>query len=65
MDYERSIRINDQAYELTSFAKKYGLSLPIADAVLFARGPSRTVCDSAALAFLFAIATYARKQPAR
>ncbi|MER8759458.1 hypothetical protein NKH69_27985 [Mesorhizobium sp. M0976] len=67
MDYELGIRNqdDDKPYELTSFAKKHGLALPIADAVLFAKGPSRTACDTAALAFLCAIATYARKQSAR
>ncbi|MER8395174.1 hypothetical protein NKH10_25350 [Mesorhizobium sp. M1340] len=67
MDYELGIRNQDdnQPYELTSFAKKHGLTLPGADAVLFAKGPSRTACDTAALAFLCAVATYSRKQSAR
>ncbi|MET2832196.1 hypothetical protein [Mesorhizobium shangrilense] len=67
MDYDFGIRNQDedQPYELTSFAKKHGLTIPIADAVLFAKGPSRTACDTAALAFLCAVAAYARKQPAR
>ncbi|MER9057293.1 hypothetical protein [Mesorhizobium sp. M0910] len=37
----------------------------LAGAVLFAKGPSRTACDTAALAFLCAVATYATKQSAR
>ncbi|WP_192384281.1 hypothetical protein [Mesorhizobium silamurunense] len=67
MDYELGVRNqdDDQPYELTCFAKKYGLTLPIAGAVLFAKGHSRTACDTAALAFLCAVATYARKQSAR
>jgi hypothetical protein len=67
MDYKFDIRhpSDDQPYEVTSFAQKHGLSIPVADAVLFAKGPSRTACDSAALAFLCAIAAQAKKQPAR
>ncbi|CAN7727800.1 MULTISPECIES: hypothetical protein [Mesorhizobium] len=55
----------DQPYEVTSFAKKHGLTIRVADAVLFAKGPSRMACDAAALAFLCAVAQYAKKQPAR
>ena len=67
MHYEFDIRhqSDDQPYEVTSFAKKYGLAIPVADAVLFAKGPSRTACDTAALAFLRAIAAQARKQSSR
>ncbi|MDG4890602.1 MULTISPECIES: hypothetical protein [unclassified Mesorhizobium] len=58
---------DDQPYEVTSFARKHGLTIPIADAVLFAKGPSpsRAACDTAALAFLCAVAQYARKQGRR
>ena len=58
---------DDQPYEVTSFAKKHGLTIPVADAVLFAKGPStsRAACDTAALAFLCAVAQYARKQAGR
>ncbi len=56
---------DDQPYEISSFAKKHGLTIPVADAVLFAKGPSRAACDTAALAFLCAVAQYAKKQTAR
>ncbi|MER9297361.1 hypothetical protein NKI38_12830 [Mesorhizobium sp. M0621] len=56
---------DDQPYEVTSFAKKHGLTIRAADAVLFAKGPSRTACDAAALAFLCAVAAHAKKQSAR
>ena len=61
------IKADDQPYEVTSFAKKHGLTVPVADAVLFARGPSpsRTACDTAALALLCAVAQYARKTAGR
>ncbi|MFK0693239.1 hypothetical protein ACFX5Q_34755 [Mesorhizobium sp. IMUNJ 23033] len=64
MDYEFGIRneANDQPYELTSFATKHGLTIPVADAVLFAKGPSRAACDAAALAFLCAVAAYSKKR---
>lgn len=56
---------DDQPYEISSFAKKHGLTIPVADAVLFAKGPSRTACDTAALAFLCAVAQYAKRQAPR
>ena len=56
---------DDKPYEIASFAKKHGLTIPVADAVLFAKGPSRAACDTAALAFLCAVAQYAKKQPVR
>ncbi|WP_457155369.1 hypothetical protein [Mesorhizobium sp. P5_C1] len=56
---------DDQPYEVSAFAKKHGLTIPAADAVLFAKGPSRPACDAAALAFLCAVAAYAKKQSAR
>jgi hypothetical protein len=67
MDYEFDTRrpSDDQPYEVASFAQKHGLTIPVADAMLFAKGPSRTACDTAALAFLCAIATQAKKQSAR
>ena len=57
----------DQPYEVTSFARKHGLTVPVADAVLFAKGPSpsRDACDTAALALLCAGAQYACKQGGR
>ncbi|WP_217578133.1 hypothetical protein [Mesorhizobium sp. GbtcB19] len=65
MDQQIDIGIqpDDQPYEVTSFAKKHGLPIPVADAVLFARGPSpsRIACDTAALALICAVAQYARK----
>ncbi|UCI06407.1 hypothetical protein [Mesorhizobium sp. B1-1-8] len=67
MDQQIDIGIHpdDQPYEVTSFARKHGLTIPVADAVLFAKGPSRAACDTAAHAFLCAVAHYARKQAAR
>ncbi|WP_036258100.1 hypothetical protein [Mesorhizobium sp. WSM3224] len=61
------IKLDDQPYEVTSFARRHGLTIPIADAVLFAKGPSssRAACDTAALAFLCAVARYAGKQGRR
>ncbi len=64
-DFGIAIRSDDQPYEVTSFAEKHGLTIPAADAVLFANGPSRIACDAAALAFLCAVATHAKKQSAR
>lgn len=65
MDQQIDIGIQpeDQPYEVTSFARKHGLTVPVADAVLFARGPSpsRAACDTAALALICAVAQYARK----
>ncbi|MEI9406675.1 hypothetical protein [Mesorhizobium argentiipisi] len=62
-----SIQPDDQPYEVTSFARKHGLTIPVADAVLFAKGPSpsRAACDTAALAFLCAVARYAGNQGRR
>ncbi|TPI19829.1 MULTISPECIES: hypothetical protein [unclassified Mesorhizobium] len=61
------IQPDDQPYEVTSFARKHGLTIPVADAVLFAKGPSpsRTACDTAALALICAVAQYAGKQGRR
>ena len=63
MNYDFGIgnRSDDQPYEVTSFAQKHGLSIGAADAVLFANGPSRMACDAAALAYLCAVAAYAKK----
>ena len=67
MNYDFGIanRSDDQPYEVTSFAKKHGLTIRAADAVIFANGPSRIACDAAALAFLCAVAAHAKKQSAR
>ncbi|MDX8483199.1 hypothetical protein RFN28_32825 [Mesorhizobium sp. VK24D] len=69
MDHQIDIGklLDDQPYEVTSFARKHGLTIPVADAVLFAKGPSpsRKDCDTAAMAFLCAVAQYAKKQAAR
>jgi hypothetical protein len=64
---EQLVRFEEdhQPYELTSFAQRHGLSVTVADAVLFAKGPSRTACDAAATAFLCAVAEYAKRQAAR
>ena len=42
MDHQIDIGIQPdvQPYEITSFARKHGLAIPVADAVLFAKGPS-------------------------
>ena len=65
MDQQIDIGIqpDDQPYEVTSFARKHGLTIQVADAVLFARGPSpsRTACDTAALALICAVAQYSRR----
>ena len=63
-DFGIADRSEDQPYEVTSFAKKHGLTIRAADAVLFANGPSRIACDTAALALLCAVAQYAKKQSA-
>ncbi|RRH94795.1 hypothetical protein EH240_26265 [Mesorhizobium tamadayense] len=67
MDQQIDIGIqpDDQPYEVASFARKHGLPIPVADAVLFAKGPSRAACDTAALAFLCAVSQFARKQGVR
>ncbi len=67
MNYDFGIanRSDDQPYEVTTFAKKHGLTIRAADAVLFANGPSRIACDAAALAFLCAVAAHAKRQTAR
>ncbi|AZO47912.1 MAG: hypothetical protein EOS58_18310 [Mesorhizobium sp.] len=63
MDYEyEKILPDEQPYEVITFAKKHGLTVPAADAVLFAKGPSRKACDAAALAFLCAVAQYADRR---
>ncbi|MBZ9986627.1 hypothetical protein LB572_05895 [Mesorhizobium sp. BH1-1-5] len=65
MDQQIDIGIlpDDQPYEVTSFARKHGLTIPVADAVLFAKGPSpsRAACDTAALALICAVAQYATR----
>ncbi|MET3524269.1 MULTISPECIES: hypothetical protein [Mesorhizobium] len=64
MNYEFETNLSDdqQPYEVTAFAKKHGLTVPAADAVLFAKGPSRAACDAGALAFLCAVAQYASRR---
>ncbi|CAN7324565.1 hypothetical protein [Mesorhizobium sp. LjNodule214] len=64
-DFGIANQSENQPYEVISFAQKHGLTIPAADAVLFAKGPSRTACDAAAMAFLCAVAQYAKKQSAR
>ncbi|MGX7875314.1 hypothetical protein ACVDG5_023650 [Mesorhizobium sp. ORM6] len=64
-DFDADNQPENQPYEVTSFARKHGLTIPAADAVLFANGPSRKTCDAAALAFLCAIAAQAKKQSSR
>ncbi|BCG95617.1 hypothetical protein [Mesorhizobium sp. 131-2-1] len=60
-DYENNLP-DEQPYEVIAFARKHGLTVPAADAVLFAKGPSRKACDAAALAFLCAVAQYADRR---
>jgi hypothetical protein len=43
-------------YEVEFFAKKHGLSLKAARVILYSNGPSRTMCDAAAKAFVAAVA---------
>jgi hypothetical protein len=64
-DFDADNQPENQPYEVTSFARRHGLTIPAADAVLFAKGPSREACDAAALAFLCAVAAQAKKQSAR
>ncbi|TGQ35683.1 hypothetical protein EN859_023595 [Mesorhizobium sp. M00.F.Ca.ET.216.01.1.1] len=50
----------NHSYEVEFFAKKHGLSLKAARVILYSNGPSRTMCDAAAKAFVAAVA--AREQ---
>jgi hypothetical protein len=56
----------NHSYEVEFFAKKHGLSLRAAKVILFSNGPSRTMCDAAAKAFVAAVAARGprRKHPA-
>jgi hypothetical protein len=47
---------DNEPYEATYFAEKHGLSLKAAKVVLYSNGPSRTMCDAAARAFVEALA---------
>jgi hypothetical protein len=64
-DFDADNQPENQPYEVTSFARRHGLTIPAAEAVIFAKGPSREACDAAALAFLCAVASQAKKQSAR
>ncbi|GLS38293.1 hypothetical protein GCM10010869_38870 [Mesorhizobium tianshanense] len=46
----------NHSYEVEFFAKKHGLSLKAARVILYSNGPSRTMCDAAAKAFVAAVA---------
>ncbi|CAH2395739.1 MULTISPECIES: hypothetical protein [Mesorhizobium] len=63
-DYELAID-HDKPYEITAFAKKHGLTTRAAELILFAYSPSRAACDTAATAFLTAVAVQAKRQSAR
>jgi hypothetical protein len=56
---------DSQPYDLATFAEKHGLNVRAAELLLFAKGPSRAACDSAALAFLAAVAAQAKRHSAR
>jgi hypothetical protein len=58
-------RFDDKPYEITSFAEKHGLNIRTAELLLQANGLSRAKCDAAAMAFLSAVAVYAKRQSAR
>ncbi|TKD26614.1 MAG: hypothetical protein E5W98_30545 [Mesorhizobium sp.] len=55
----------DKPYEIAAFAKKHGLTIRAAELILFAYSPSRAACDTAATAFLTAVAAQAKRQSAR
>ncbi|RWE59264.1 hypothetical protein [Mesorhizobium sp.] len=56
---------HDKPYEIAAFAKKHGLTIRAAELILFAYSPSRAACDTAATAFLTAVAAQAKRQSAR
>ena len=49
-------RSDDHPYSEELFADKHGLTLRQARVILYSNGPSRTMCDAAARAFLEAVA---------
>lgn len=51
----------DGSYEIAYFAEKYGLSLKAAEIILTVNGPSKRMCDAAAVAFVAAVAARAKK----
>ena len=46
----------DHPYEAAFFAEKHGLTLKAARVILYSNGPSRSMCDAAARAFMEAVA---------
>lgn len=56
---------DSKPYDLATFAEKHGLNVHAAELLLFAKGPSRSACDAAALAFLAAVAAQAKRQSGR
>jgi hypothetical protein len=63
-DYDLAIN-HDKPYEIAAFAEKHGLTRRAAELILFAYSPSRAACDTAATAFLTAVAAQAKRQSAR
>jgi hypothetical protein len=63
-DYDLA-RGHDKPYEIAAFAEKHGLTIGAAELILFAYSPSRAACDTAATAFLTAVAAQANRQSAR
>ncbi|TIP07539.1 MAG: hypothetical protein E5X73_36420 [Mesorhizobium sp.] len=55
----------DHSYEVEFFARKHGLSLKAARVILYSNGPSRTMCDAAAKAFVAAVAVREEDNNAR
>ncbi|CCV05644.1 hypothetical protein MESS2_1620019 [Mesorhizobium metallidurans STM 2683] len=52
----------NHSYQVEVFAEKHGLSLKAAKVILSSNGPSRTMCDAAAKAFVAAVAARGREQ---
>ncbi len=52
----------NHSYEVEFFAQKHGLSLKAAKVILYSNGPSRTMCDAAAKAFVAAVAARRNEQ---
>ncbi|TGQ34609.1 MULTISPECIES: hypothetical protein [unclassified Mesorhizobium] len=61
-NYGLVIGPDNEPYEAVAFAEKYGLNIRAAELLLLANGTSRAKCDAAAMAFLAAVAAYARRQ---
>ncbi|UVK46637.1 hypothetical protein BPNPMPFG_002327 [Mesorhizobium sp. AR07] len=51
----------DASYEIAYFAVKHGISLKAAEIIPTVNGPSKRICDAAAVAFVAAVAGRAKK----